>query len=199
MLKTILVALIVLFLAPSALAHEEVEKVVIHMREQGYDPQNLEVVVGTTVVFENVSSVNMWPASNIHPTHSIYPEFDPKKAVLPGGSWEFNFNKSGKYRYHDHLYPTITGEITVKGDSVTSTQKKEISLSEKLNTLWDNTKIWFVKLYFRLNPKGLEDSLSEKSMVEVAEHDPEKLTYFLKVVGFKKVTEELVEDSGGGR
>ncbi|MDO8599956.1 MAG: cupredoxin domain-containing protein [bacterium] len=93
---------------------QTLEKVVITMTETGYSPTNITIKKGQTVVFENKGTKNLWPASNIHPTHGIYPEFDPQKTVAVGESWEFTFDKIGIWRYHDHIYPEITGVITVE-------------------------------------------------------------------------------------
>ena len=85
----------------------------ITITENGYSPQNIEIEQGTTVVFENESGPDRWPASNDHPTHLIYPEFDPQEAITAGSSWSFQFNKVGDWGYHDHLRDEITGTIRV--------------------------------------------------------------------------------------
>ena len=85
----------------------------ITITESGYSPQNIEIEQGTTVVFENESGPDRWPASNNHPTHLIYPEFDPKKKVPAGSSWSFTFDKVGDWGYHDHIQDDITGTIRV--------------------------------------------------------------------------------------
>ncbi len=79
-----------------------------------YTPSDLDIKVGDTVEFQNKSDKPFWPASNIHPTHGIYPDFDPKDAVMGGENWSFTFDKAGNWRYHDHLYPYMVGVITVK-------------------------------------------------------------------------------------
>lgn len=94
-------------------AHEESERVFL-MGDGGYEPKNLTIHVGDTVIFKNVSTDDRWPASNIHPTHEIYPEFDPGKPVTPGTRWEFQFTKAGIWKYHDHLVPSMNGTITVE-------------------------------------------------------------------------------------
>ena len=43
--------------------------------------------------FENESGDDFWPASNVHPTHLLYPGFDAKKPILDGGSYSFTFTK----------------------------------------------------------------------------------------------------------
>lgn len=79
-----------------------------------FEPETLEIKKGTTVIFKNEASDLRWPASNLHPTHTIYSEFDPKEPVKPGESWQFKFNKKGSWKYHDHLAPLTRGVITVK-------------------------------------------------------------------------------------
>ncbi|MEK7630980.1 MAG: cupredoxin domain-containing protein [Patescibacteria group bacterium] len=87
----------------------------IVMKDKIYTPKNLRVPVGERVTFINKDSKEAyWPASNIHPTHEIYSEFDPKKSVRPGESWSFVFKKQGEWKYHDHLFPEIGGTIVVE-------------------------------------------------------------------------------------
>lgn len=83
------------------------------MKEEGYEPKDLEIKLCSRVVFKNSSQESMWPASNIHPTHGIYPEFDPQEPVKAGGEWSFIFDREGRWKYHDHLKPLISGTITV--------------------------------------------------------------------------------------
>ena len=86
----------------------------VRMRDDGYEPANLTAAVGTTITFTNDDTNDHWPASNIHPTHEIYPAFDPKRAIPPGESWSFIFDKAGIWRWHDHLFPNLKGTITVE-------------------------------------------------------------------------------------
>lgn len=89
------------------------ETVTIIMKQDSFEPQTLEIKKGTKVIFKNEDKVERWPASNLHPTHGIYPEFDPQKPVPAGESWEFIFDKAGSWKYHDHLIPSIRGVIIV--------------------------------------------------------------------------------------
>jgi plastocyanin len=88
--------------------------VTIEMKDKDYEPSNVTIKVGQTVAFMNSSQEDRWPASNIHPTHEIYSEFDPKQPVRPGEIWTFTFDKAGIWKFHDHLFPTQTGTITVE-------------------------------------------------------------------------------------
>ena len=83
--------------------------------EEGYAPKKLEVPLGTPVVFYNDSDKAMWPASNIHPSHEILPEFDSMGPIEPGHAVAFVFEKSGYFRYHDHIEPVRGGLINSVG------------------------------------------------------------------------------------
>ncbi len=89
-------------------------KTVISMTENGFSPSVINIKQGETVAFKNIGSQDHWPASAIHPTHQIYPEFDPKKPIAPRDSWPFTFTKKGIWRYHDHLNPGFAGTINVE-------------------------------------------------------------------------------------
>ncbi len=78
-----------------------------------FTPSTVNIKVNDWVFFKNKSTLDMWPASNPHPTHTIYPEFDAKKAIAPGAQYKFQFTKVGSWGYHNHLNPSATGTINV--------------------------------------------------------------------------------------
>lgn len=86
---------------------------VVYSGGQGFVPDRLEIGVGETVVFVNASGADFWPASNIHPTHEILPEFDSLEPVPSGQVWEFVFDEAGQWQYHDHLNPSEGGVVIV--------------------------------------------------------------------------------------
>ena len=87
---------------------------VVSITDDGFDPPTLTVSSGTTVTFENESSDDSWPASDVHPTHQLYPGFDAKKPLLAGDSYSFTFTETGSWGYHNHLEPDVTGTIVVE-------------------------------------------------------------------------------------
>ncbi len=89
------------------------EVVTVIMTDEGFSPSEVNVSKGAKIVWKNEGKNPHWPASNFHPTHGIYPEFDPLEGISPGEEWSFVF-KPGKWRYHDHLYPNFTGTIEVE-------------------------------------------------------------------------------------
>lgn len=97
--------------APAA---DIVPTVTISMTKDGFSPNTSSIKLGEAVMFRNdTASDFFWPASDLHPTHELYPEFDPRMPIEPGGSWTFVFERVGNWSYHDHLYARKKGLITV--------------------------------------------------------------------------------------
>ena len=93
---------------------ETIKKIVVTYGAGGeFSPNNITIKKGETITWKNDSAVFFWPASAIHPTHQIYPEFDAKKGTAPGGEWSFTFDKVGTWKYHDHLKPSAFGTVIV--------------------------------------------------------------------------------------
>jgi plastocyanin len=90
------------------------EGAIVEMLATAFSPATLTVDVGDTVTFVNRSRDDKWPASDVHPTHERYPLFDARKTIVPGGTWSFRFERRGRWTYHDHLSPEVTGVIVVR-------------------------------------------------------------------------------------
>lgn len=102
------------FSAGEELVSPDVQVLSVSFTGTEFTPNKLEINAGDWVFFKNNSTVDFWPASAPHPTHTDYPEFDAKKAYGPGKSFKFQFMKKGTWQYHSHLNPSITGTIVVK-------------------------------------------------------------------------------------
>ena len=85
----------------------------IILTEDGFKLDTITIHKGDSITFLFYLDKPYWPASNIHPTHGIYPEFDPLDAVMPNKTWTFKFDKVGTWAFHDHLAPYFVGRITV--------------------------------------------------------------------------------------
>jgi plastocyanin len=156
-----------LFLAPLTLgAHGGVEhgELIIRMNDNGFEPKELTVVEGDVVLFINNDDIERWPASNFHPTHTLYPEFDPKRSIKPGESWKMQFNEIGTHRMHDHLIPHMTGTVVVlenlEKKAATSTPD---SPRGEMASFWEKIKSFLGKIFQR------------KTSAQV---DPETLSHF---------------------
>src|SRR3989344_4262739 len=101
---------------------------IVEITSSGFNPSSLTVKAGTKVTFLNKDSVEHWPASAIHPTHTVYPGSDIKKCgtneqgnifdacrgLSEGEAFSFTFNEKGNWKYHDHLNLNSRGEIIVE-------------------------------------------------------------------------------------
>lgn len=90
------------------------ETVSVSYTDSGFEPAEITIEAGTTVVFTNNSSNQMWVASDVHPTHQEFPEFDQLRVTGPSSTYEFTFNESGTYGYHNHAASQRVGTIIVK-------------------------------------------------------------------------------------
>ena len=93
----------------------------VEFTDDGFVPKRLEIEVGQQVQFVNRSESSLWPASNIHPTHQIMPEFDAGSPVGADGVWAFTFHKPGFWRYHNHMVPEHSGLIVATGGDAVET------------------------------------------------------------------------------
>jgi plastocyanin len=101
----------------------------IEITSKGFSPDPLTVRFGDTVTFVNKQDRKAWPASDHHPTHTVYPGsgiekcktdtkefiFDACKGLLQDETYSFTFNSAGTWNYHDHLNPRRDGTIFVEG------------------------------------------------------------------------------------
>lgn len=104
----------------------------VRMSEDGFEPKSVTIQRGTKVIFRNEDNSSRWPASDVHPTHKRYPGSalgkcgtpDEKKIFdacgrNPREDYSFVFNEVGQWTYHDHLKPSLDGEIIVLENSQT--------------------------------------------------------------------------------
>jgi plastocyanin len=135
-MKRVLTIFFVVIFIPifSVSAHEKAGTNIIHLTSSGFVPQNITISKGESITFENKDTVQHWPASNIHPTHTKYFEFDPKKGLEEGEEWTFTFERVGVWEMHDHLFPEFTGSVTVLEESDKTTLKPSL-LSRIVNWL----------------------------------------------------------------
>lgn len=81
--------------------------------EAGFSPSVVVIHVGDKIIFRNESANNFSVASNPHPKHTDLKNFDSKKALKPGESYEFTFTRAGTWRYHNDLRLDRGGTVTV--------------------------------------------------------------------------------------
>lgn len=112
---------------PAESGKQTAEKI-ITKTDAGFSPNSITIKKGETVTWKNQSAGAFWPASAMHPTHTVYggtslsehcPDtvktaFDACQGLLVGSSWSFTFEKTGSWKYHDHLNPSHFGTVIVE-------------------------------------------------------------------------------------
>ncbi len=185
MVRWLISILFFLFFALPIHAHE-LQTQVIRMFADNYSVEKITIKQGDSIRFENKSAVDRWPASNIHPTHEIYPAFDPKKPVPAGQNWSFQFKDAGEFKFHDHLSPQITGNITVKPDGdftqPSPSPAGQSPLGGAKNSWFTKFRDWLKGLFFK--PSIPEDTPAIMS-------DQKQLRTYLQVYGAKKTVQKL--------
>jgi len=95
---------------------------VVVYTDSGFSPSTLTVAKGTTVIFFNNASDAVRVASDPHPLHNGYPTtggcvsstFDACANTAPGSQFDFKFDISGTWGFHNHLNPSEKGTIVVQ-------------------------------------------------------------------------------------
>ncbi len=161
------------------------EKTTIVMNDNGFEPKDITIQKDTTVVFVNNDSKDRWPASNIHPTHGIYPEFDPQKPVASGKSWQFVFDKAGVWKFHDHILPHMKGTITVEGK--TDKQQTSQGFMPRLSKFLNNIKQTILHLFNNSNIEAQESNAAIPSEQFLALTQKEQIAILDSMIGFSGV------------
>ncbi|MFB6242310.1 MAG: plastocyanin/azurin family copper-binding protein [Candidatus Nanosalina sp.] len=100
----------------------------VYYTSSGFQPSELTIQQGETVVWVNNASRSMWVASAMHPTHTQYAgtslaehcnNGDQNTAAFDqcssGDRFSFTFEKTGTWSYHNHEFAAHTGSVTVVG------------------------------------------------------------------------------------
>src|SRR3989344_2515228 len=98
--------------------------------DEGFEPKAVTIKKGDTIRFVNQAETGMWVGSNDHPTHTKYSgsamsehcigsdplagAFDTCRALSAGEFWEFTFDNTGSWGYHNHRRSSDTGTIAVE-------------------------------------------------------------------------------------
>ncbi len=81
--------------------------------KDGFAPSLLVIRYNDTVRFRNSSGLQMWVASDPHPAHSDYPDFNQRATSGTGSTYSFPFTRVGTWGYHSDLKLTHQAVIVV--------------------------------------------------------------------------------------
>lgn len=110
---------------PDGDSDEEANTVTVTYSASGFSPGEVRINTGDTVVFRDSGTGNMWVASAMHPTHTVYPGSDidlcgtAQAAGIfdqcsSGVEFRFTFNETGTWAYHNHLQASHFGRVIVE-------------------------------------------------------------------------------------
>jgi len=96
--------------SPNALTNFDFE---ILYTAAGFVPSILEVPMGSRVAFRNTTDTPLWTASDPHPMHTDYTEFDARMDYASDRVYIFRFDKTGTFGFHNHERSIDRGVIHV--------------------------------------------------------------------------------------
>jgi plastocyanin len=105
----------VLFCLPHlSSAHGGHDDLIIRLTKQGFEPNEMAVFEGDTILFINNDDKERQPTFDS--TKEYDPEFDSKEAIIPSSSWKFTFTKVGTWHIADKLNSQAKATIVVLKD-----------------------------------------------------------------------------------
>ncbi len=133
----------------------------------GFHPALLTIRRGDTVIFRTTKNTPFWPASDLHPTHDLYPAFDPREPIAADAQWAFRFDKNGEWRYHDHLAPYFRGKVIVAAGSLPAAS----ACSKNSGSYEGQRQCWEEALSRIIEKDGIDDAFEELARLYEAEPD----------------------------
>lgn len=101
----------------------KIETITVTYSDEGFSPKEVIIARGSTVNFVNKSQIPLWVASDPHPEHTNYPEFDvaygKDKYPSMGEDYSFTFDKVGTWKYHSHSASGDGGDAVVHPGTIT--------------------------------------------------------------------------------
>lgn len=89
------------------------EQATVTLSQSGFEPATVTVKAGTRVIWTNSSGKLATVDSAGHPAHLAYPPLNLGE-FSDGSQVSVVFDKTGTYKYHNHLSPSQTGTVVVE-------------------------------------------------------------------------------------
>lgn len=156
------------------------ESIVVIITPKGFEHDILTIPAGTSVTWINMDEKQHWPASDFHPTHTLYPDsgivkcgtgeegkiLDACRGLEKGQNYAFTFTQLGKWRLHDHLNSGLTMQVEVVAEE--KAQEKAETSTKSGRSAGFFEKI-LVLLGFKQNPnRAKAQSYQQLSAEEAA-------------------------------
>jgi len=89
------------------------QRITVSYENNSFNPEEVRVKVGDTVIFDNKGTGNIRVSSDPHPTHTSFPALE-SEALEPGNTYQLTLTEPGTVNYHDHLNAKAKGKIIVE-------------------------------------------------------------------------------------
>lgn len=132
---------------------------VVILSSNGFQPKQVVIRRGDKVTFVSEGFESFWPASSMHPNHSIYPEFDSGKPIAKNDSWSFVFDTVGMWDYHDHIRPYLGGTVVVLDEFYRLGRDLSCSKMDDLSFV-QKQKCWYAYIKKLADEKGSGEAMS---------------------------------------
>lgn len=192
--------------------HDDGQIHIVEMTPEGFAPTAITIQQGDTIRFINMDERGWWPASNIHPTHRLYPHtdidncgtedahkgFDACTEIPPGQTYEFTFEHVGEWKTHDHILSRNRGVITVlptEGYELTETAQATPTVLDRVKYYWQKITLWFITLYHSFFSESAASAITSVDMIAIAEQKGPELEYWVTEAGTELVMQALLDNS----
>lgn len=92
---------------------KKIEEIIVTATDAGFSPKEIKTKAGTKVVWLNKSNGTITVNSDEHPTHRLYPMLN-LGSFGKNSSVQVVFDKTGTYKYHNHLNASQSGTVFVE-------------------------------------------------------------------------------------
>lgn len=92
---------------------EKLSTTTVSYENNAFNPASVKIKVGDSVKFVNKGAFAIRVSSDPHPVHTSYPKLE-SGIINPGGSYTFTATEKVTIKYHNHLNPSVRGEIIVE-------------------------------------------------------------------------------------
>lgn len=149
----------------------------VFITDQGFGPDVITISSGARVTWINKGTNDHWPASDFHPTHTMYPSgtsgcigsaLDACRGLKSGETYSFIFDKIGTWGMHDHLYPGLLMAVQVTSSQESSPHSSlaaDETLSNEFLSLDGQQQKEIIQRKINANPKEAWDYLKHVFMI----------------------------------
>jgi plastocyanin len=98
-----------------SLTDEADDTAMVMITNAGFSPETIKIKKGQTIEWMNQDATPHQVASDPYPDHSVLPHLFSEQPLAQNESFNYTFEKSGTFTYHDNLKPVdFKGTVVVE-------------------------------------------------------------------------------------